>query len=651
MRTVPRPSDIPARTFLYVLALPALLLASGCDDDDDDDGGSFTVRTAAHAADADAKHVVGSGWVVYMADEGSSGGPSEPSPDLNDDGDVTDDVAVAAKLGGGAGTPLAAAEAAAIAGGQVYLAVDEAADGHDWDGAVADNLVLLHWSQAAGALTFVDGLDPDGLLGEPLTVMEDRRVYYASSATPAGDETALRYVDKADPTTPVVVMNQVGGGALAPVVLGESEGLVFLGLDENAAATDYNGDADSTDTTVLGLLDGTDEVATVLVVPLALADIDAPFDARRNEAQSEWLLGVLVNELAQGGQNLNDPTLFTNPLMPDSCAGTPDADSDDDVLFFARYEDLLLAVPATNAGLAGRNRVVVVEDFVATLTDELDVDCDMNEDGDSLDTLPRWVEAVEPVAPPRDPSQLQAAFDVPGGSHGLSSIDDNFVMVVSEAGDDADINSDGDQLDTLVGFLDPSDGFATTWVFSHPDENPGTGIPNENFVGASWMAKEDSNSRLGLAFQESVPGVTLNVDFLCDLLTKDADATDSLPVWADFEGGLPILDFDGQGYAILEADPGIVISNGWVFYRVSESADNFDYNNDSDENDVILFRNPQTTCSTHAMATASTLPGDNPVVETDGVTGCVFMTSEFQAGIDMNEDGDTNDLIPRWFTF
>ena len=122
-------------------------------------------------------------------------------------------------------------------------------------------------------------------------------------------------------------------------------------------------------------------------------------------------------------------------------------------------------------------------------------------------------------------------------------------------------------------------------------------------------------------------------------MTKDTDATDSLPVWADFEGSAPTFDFDGQGYALLEADPGIVIANGWVFYRVSENADNFDYNTDGDENDVILFRNPQTSCSTVAMATASTLPGTNPVVETDGITGCVFMTSEFQAGVDLNEDG------------
>ena len=257
------------------------------------------MRTAAYAADADAEHVVGSGWVVFFADEATSGGPSVTSPDLNGDGDMTDEVAVVAKLAGSSGTVLRAAEKAVIAAGQIYLVVDEAADGTDWDGDPADNTVLLHWSQATATVVFVDGLDPAGLAGEPLIVEDDRRVYYASSATPTGDETSLRYLDKANPTVPVTIMNQVGGGALQPILLGEEEGLIFLGLDENVPAVDYNLDTDTTDTTVLALLDGTLADELVLVVGLALADAAAPFDALRTEQQSEWTLAVLVNELAQ----------------------------------------------------------------------------------------------------------------------------------------------------------------------------------------------------------------------------------------------------------------------------------------------------------------------------------------------------------------
>ncbi len=630
-----------------------MLLAAGCSGSSDGDK-AFVVRTPEYASDADKTPEVDAGWIVFLADETTSGGPSTASPDLNADGDTGDDVAVAARLGSAATTPLRAAREAAIVDGQIYLVVDEAEDGMNWDGDVADNLVLLHWSQAADVVTFVDGIDPASIPGRSLSVQEDRRVYYTSSTAPAGDATSLQYIDKADPTTPVAVQNQVGGGALAPVLLGDDQGLLFLRLDETTGpgvSPDYNQDGDSFDTTVLALLDGSDEDAQVLLAGLALADENAPFSALRNGFLSEWTFAVLVNELAQGGVNLNDPADFPNPLMPDSCAGTPDADTDDDVLFYGRYEDLVLATPAVNTGLAGRDRALVVEDFVATLMDELDVGCDMNEDGDTEDSIPRWVETVDPLLPPRDPSQLQAAFDVPGGSFGLVALGEEFVMVVDEAADSSDVNADGDELDTLVGILDPTDGFAVTWDFDHPDGNPGTGLPGENFVGASWMAESSQNGRLGLAFQESVPGQSLNIDLFCDLVTKDADTTDVLPVWGDLEGGAPILDFDGQGYALLETDPGIVIAKGWVFYRVSESADNFDYNQDGDENDVILFRNPETTCSTTAMATASALPGTTPVVETDGFTGCAFISSEFQAGVDLNGDGDTNDLVTRWFVF
>jgi hypothetical protein len=154
-----------------------------------------------------------------------------------------------------------------------------------------------------------------------------------------------------------------------------------------------------------------------------------------------------------------------------------------------------------------------------------------------------------------------------------------------------------------------------------------------------------------MGFEESVPGVTLNVDLLCDFLEKDTDTLDSLPVWADLESGGSILDFDGQGYALHAIDPGITIAKGWVFYRISESADNLDYNGDTLLTSQILVRNPQLTCNTTIMATASSLPGQNPVVVTDGLTGGVFLASEFQALVDFNDDGDIDDLVPRWFRF
>lgn len=638
------------RFALLVSASAALAACSGSGDGSD----SFTLRTGSYAIDATSKQVVRGSWFVYFANEATSGAGGT---DLNGDGDTLDDVAIAVTFSGNAETPLRAAIDAEIVGGEVYLLVDEAEDG-DWDGdALTDNHVLLHWSKSADVVTFVDVVAPASIAATPL-VRHDERLYYASADVPTGDETTLRYVEKSAPTTPVVVSNAMGGGALAPVLLGAIDGLLFLALDETAAPSpppspdgvpaDYNADGDSLDVAVLALLDVTDPAERVVVVPLAMADVDAPFGAHRDAVANDWLIGVLVNEAAQGDTDLNDPI---TPVMPDSCPATPDMDTLDDVLFFARYTDLALALPAVNTMLAGRDRVVVIEDYVATLTDEADVDCDMNEDGDMLDTVVRWCEAVEPVAPPRDPSQLHAVFDVPGGSHGLAALDDRFVLVVDESADGDDVNGDGFLDATLVGFLDPTDTPAAFWTFEHPDSNPGTGITGEPYVGLGWMAAEASAGRLGMGFQESVPGITLNVELLCDFLEKDTDTLDILPVWADLEGGGSILDFDGQGYALHAVDPGITIANGWVFYRVSESADNRDYNGDGAMTSQILVRNPQLTCNTTIMATASSLPGQNPVVVTDGVTGGVFIASEFQAQVDFNDDGDIDDLVPRWFRF
>ena len=650
---------------LLSAALCAPLVAA-CGGGSSGSGNSFVLRTASNGVDATSEVVIAGQWMVYFGDEATSAAP--PGVDLNGDGDFVDDVAVVTNLINLSETPLRAALGAAVVGNEIYLLVDESVDGPppgmDWDlDGTFDDIVLLHWSSTAGVVTFVDTLDPNAAVApESLLAVAGERIYYSSSAALVGlDDTSLRFVDKDDPLTPVVVLIAAGGGQLRPFLLGVVEGLVFLFLDETAgpapfagggAPPDYNLDGDSLDGFVLALLDGTDELATVANVGLPLADAAAPFDARAGV--DTWLVGFLANELAQGpgGTNFQDPVFFVNPIMPDSCAASPDIDVDDDVLHFLDYATFLLGTPPVNTGLAGVDRVIAIDSYVATISPEADATCNLNEDGDAgsgIDNVARWVEAVDPVAPPRDPSQLHALSDVPGGSHGLSSLGDRFVIVVDEA-------ADGDNIDgkfannTLVGFLDPTDGFLVTWTFAHPTTNPGTGIAGEPFVGANWMAPDEEEGRLGMVYQEEVPLMSINVDLFCDLVQKDADFTDSLPIWADFALG-PILDFDGQGYALLESDPGVTLARGFAFYRVSEALDNRDYNNDGDTFDSILFRNPQTTCATVAMGTSSTLPPPNPAIITDGVNGAAYLASEIQAGIDFNFDGDFNDLVPRYFLF
>jgi hypothetical protein len=134
---------------------------------------------------------------------------------------------------------------------------------------------------------------------------------------------------------------------------------------------------------------------------------------------------------------------------------------------------------------------------------------------------------------------------------------------------------------------------------------------------------------------------------------RDADVTDALPIFTDFENNGSVLDFDGVGFAVFPTNPGIVIARGSGFFRVSEQQDNRNYNGstgDTDMADAILIRNSTSTCGPAVMGTASGLVG--PVITTDGVRGAAFVTSESQEnGRDLNGDGDSGDLVVRWFRF
>ncbi len=650
----------------FVLLLGSILFS--CSSSSSGDGDAFVVRTTGNAVSGTTPIVIGGLWMVYFANENFTGAAGT---DLNADGDTTDDVAFVVRLNEARETNLGvAAMDAAVLANEIFLMVDEAEDGTDWSGTngTADT-VLLHWSRVADVVTFVDVLDPG--TGSVPFVVAGQQLFYASAGAPVGaDDTSLSVLTAAAPTTPAPVLNQDMGGQLRPTLLGVKDELLFLSLDETIEGVDLNADADMLDANVLALLDGQASGRRIANTGLALRDDDTPFQARLS-GPSNWLAAILVDEDGQGQGSLNNPADFMQPLLPDSCAGVTDVDTTDEVLHFIDVADFFLGTlgAIVNTGLAGADRIVVVDGFVATLTPEGDVGCDLNEDTDMTDSIARWVGAVTPIMPPRDPSQLHAvAAALPGGSFGLSWLGDRFVIVVDEA-------ADGDNLDgkvadhDLVGWLDPDAGFAATWDFTHQNGSNdffGTGIfacgsppcnssngTSEPFAGASWMAPEPSESRLGLTFLEEVPGTnaligSLNTNLRCDLVAKDTDKTDALPVWVDFEAG-PTLDFDGIGYAVDPLNAGLVIANNHAYFRVSEAADNRDYNNDGAMNDSILFRNPLAQCNPIAMATSSGLQGF--VIETDGARGAGFFSSEFQAGLDFNGDGDTNDLVVRYFLF
>lgn len=649
---------------LASLLLACLALCGGCSDSSSSDDDSFHVRSTSQAVDGTTDVVVVGAWAVFFGDENFLAGGT----DLNGDSDTLDDVAVALNMSRGREFMLGVAgDGAAIVEGEIYLDVSEANDGVDWNlDTVMDDRVLLHWSDETDVVAFVDTLS--AAAGAVALVGGGERLYYASDTVPAGvDETSLRYIESDDPTTPVVVLNEAGAGNLRPTLLGEDDGLLFLLLDEVVEGIDLNADTDTTDGFVLALLDGSEDASRTKNVGLALLDDAAPFAARPtgDGTPSDWLVAFLVDEAAQGtvtGMGLNDQALFTQMLLPDSCAGTPDTDTSDTVLHYLEFQDFLAALSGpVNTGLAGRDRVVVVDGAVATVSPETEANCDMNEDTDTADVMARWVRTQSPIMPPRDPSQLLALENaLPGGSMGLSSLGDRLVAIVDEAQDSR--NHDGkSQNHDLAAWLDPANGFNTNWDFSHQSgstRSHGTGVFDSNdnsepFAGASWMAAEEQEFRLGLAFQEAVPGTnplvgSLNTNLACNFMAKDNDVTDSLPTWCDFEPG-PTLDFDGVGFAVVPDNAGIVVTQPQVFFRVSEMLDNTDYDGDNTKTDVILMRNPRLTCGPRAMAVCSTISG--PVVFTDGRRGAAFYASEFQSSRDLNDDGDMNDTVLRYFTF
>lgn len=612
------------------------------------DSNSFGVRTTANATLPDAPLVVGGNWIVYFASEAFTG---PAGSDFNADGDTNDDVAVVVRASNQTETVLQAAFAAAIVANEIYIACDEA-DSVDLNGDLdTDDLVLLHWNTTSG-LAFVDTLDSSGC-GIALLAIEERLVYASAEVGPGADDTTLRVLESSAPTTPVVVENEAGAGTLHPRIAGEDAGLVFLHIDESEEGADKNGDSDSEDEYVLALLDGTSPAMRVKLVGLAQADDDSAFGAIAT-AVGDWDVAFLVDEDAQEA-NLNFQDDFNQPLVPNTCLDTPDIDELDEVLFVLDFLEFCAGLPALSSGLAGRERVVIVDGFAATLQDEADATCDLNEDGDELDTMVRWVGVVTDeadIAPPRDATQMEALEDsVPGGAQGLASLSGRFVALVDEAADGTDIDLDGSMDHDLIGWLDPADGPLAMWTYAHERSGSptfGTGIANEPYAGATWMAAESTEGRLGLAFPEEIPDLNLNTNADCGFLAKDSDETDSLPVWLDFEVG-PTLDFDGVGFAVDEDNTGVVVAQGFAFYRVDEAADATDYNNDLVATDFVLMRNPTTSCDPVAMATSTVVPG--LVITTDGVRTAAFLSDEFQAGLDLNEDGDFVDLVVRYFQF
>jgi hypothetical protein len=658
---------IQIRSDLTFALIAAALLAPSCSV-----GGSgssaFTLRRSKVSVAASTPVVISGAHAAFLADEATTGAGGT---DMNGDGDKIDSIAVVINMSTAVETKLdVAATAMAWAGSELYLVVDEALDGRNWEPSDTGNkVVLLHLSTAAltttppvvGDFDFIDRLSATGTTK---LVSFGTNVFYSSARVPANPtDSNLFVISAAAPTTITMVPTTDAVGPLSPRILQKDEGLIFLGLDETTEGRDLNGDADMLDTNVLALLDGTLSTTAIRSTGLAMPAIGSPLRARRTTASShDWSVGFLVSEADQGNTNLNDPTLFAGTWKPSQCIGAEDADTLDSVLHylkFALWDGNPVTNPPVNTGLVGCRKIAIANNYIATITPEHDAadpngaegTCDLNGDGDTLDYVVRWVQMTSPNLPLTPAANIHALTDVPGGTHGLAELGTRFVIEVSEAQDNLDINGDALKTLDLIGWVTPS-GSAnsnTPWDFTH-------GSASSTFIGASWMTETPDRTHLDLALEEKVMGVNINCH-IPPIPGEDTDTNDSVPTFPLLTGSPTYLGFPGIAIAVQTGNSGIVIARNIGFYRVSENEDSRDWDSDGLETGYVLFRTSLTQGVSTSMGPLNSIAGRPAVefnTEESSPVGCVFLADEQYlgaGGTDLNTDGDATDLVISYFTF
>lgn len=629
-------------TFLCLgIALVVLAgIVTGCSSGGGSGGGGGSSKSSAFSVAPNTILRVVAQWAVYIADEATTG---PGGTDLNGDGDVIDGIAVALQLKGKDEYSLnVAAIDIYLVAEEVYVVTDEALDSNDWNGdGMEDDIVLLHWNEDVDRITFIDTLGP----GPKRALASASRLYYITAEPTAGAESNIRYLRPDNATTPVPVISEDGMPRSARL-LTIDEQLLAAHFDETVEGEDLNGDADMNDAFILALLDTTDPSAQLLSTGFGIAGLNQPFRACAM-GTGDWLVGFLASEAAHAdltGGGFNDPINFSPSWQPAQCVGDEDMDLADNVLHYIRFSDWKndpVNNPPVNTGLVGRSTIAISDSnppYIATVSRELDEGmCDLNQDGDRFDDVVRWTRASDPVLPFTTSSQIYALADTAGGTGGIGELEFAFFIAVSEEDQDDDIDGDGETDWELLAWMDPEDGNGAFWTFDH-DEGAG-----EVYVGTDWMAESADKKRLLSTFQEEVFGAPIN--------TGDNDLNDSIPTWAFIDSSDEDLDFPGENIAAEASNAGMVLAEGFVFYRVNEADDNRDWNNDGDRGDSILFRTHVTRGSSTNIGTLNAL--NRPAIETGpievGIFGGVYIANEGMADKDYNKDDDKNDYVIRYF--
>jgi hypothetical protein len=508
----------------------------------------------------------------------------------------------------------------------------------------------MHWHPGLNAPAFVAALDR---ASNPALLAVGQTLFFAGTAVPAvAGDSSIFAIDVNFPATARPVFTQDTVGPLSPRFVGEQDGLILLGLDENLELRDLNGDTFATDSFVLALLDGTGFADangyTKLVrnTGLAISGADSPFRAVL-QGSNDWLLGFLVDEQAQE-KNFNvfdgSADIPLSWRIP-ACGAAPDTDMMDRVLHvirFAAWDVDPVTNPPRNTGIAGGERVLIVGDVVATICSEADEnDCVFNGDGDADDRILRWIHMDGGVfgstGGPVKSATLMIALDpgLAGPSRSVAELDGVFVVQCDEH-EDGDRNYDGDALVNrdLIGWLDPLAG-SPSWQFNHS-------TAATSYATATWMGELPGRTRLGIAYAESSNGVDLN---------NDDDTTNSVPTFADLLPTVPRrLSFPGAGVGLEENNAGIALANGWGFFRVSELEEGRDINQNGQPDDILLMRLGLGNGSLVNMGALNSEARPSIETEADGIgLGAAFLLDETIIGSNVSGDMDANDLVPRFF--
>jgi hypothetical protein len=635
-----RPSPASVRASILAVSLLGLG-ACGGGDDGETESNAFHVSTTPFGVEASTPVAIDAMWLAFLADEESSG-----AADLNGDTEVDDQVAVVVNLNTKfvSNTRVAARELAWL-DGELYLVVDEILDERNWGGASEKTeLVLLRWSEEAGSADFVDTLDR---ASDPAITVVGDTLFYASDATSVGaSRSSLFAIDAAAPGIGREVPTRDSVEALSPRLIGEDDGLLFLALNETTESRDLNGDAD-TDDTILALLDGTGKAHDtgydryLRSTELAISSTSSPYRARLVEA-GDWLLGFLVDEDSQGQTSLN---LFDGTPPPSWKAGdcVDDLDADDRVLHvieFANWDADPSTDPPINTGVVGSDRVLIVDDAVATISYEIDEGpaegCSLNGDHDQDDRVLRWFRN-NGAGPEKSEDRLLALdADLPGPAMAVAELDGVFVIQCDEAADDRDHDGSSETSRSLIAWLDPQ-ATDPTWTFEHHDSNP--------WATATWMGELPGRTRLGVAYAESANAKDINAD---------GDTADSIPTFVALRtDDDPRIVFEGWTFAVVPDRPGISLVTGWGFYRVDEAEHGKDLNGNGTMDDVLLVRS--SFSGNHPsvlMGALNTLDRSAIDAEADGLSyGGAFLFDETISGTNLSGDSDSQDLVIRHFTF